>query len=168
MSTTLDLLKAADDLLLACEGLPPEEMDATIAAWMDGAADKATALQAVVAKAESQGEFLSQEAAALTAAAKQQIAVADRCRGLIVSLLRKQASLGEKPIIRGPGWSAFLRETKAVEVSDPGVLPPVYMRTRVSTEPDKAAIKADIEAGNLIPGASLVTRYSATIRKAGA
>ena len=165
MSTTLDLLREADLLIASCDGLAPEEMDATIALWMEGATNKAAALQAVVSRAESQEAYLTTEAKSLTAAAIQQAHVANRCRGLIVSLLRKQADLGEGSVIRGPGWSLSLRTTEAVEVSNPALLPPAFVRSKVSAEPDKAAIKAAIDGGQFVPGATVVQRYSTTIRK---
>jgi len=163
---TYELLRAADALIHACEGLEPEAMDSALAAWVDGATDKAAALQAVVARAESEELFLDGEAKSLARAAKQQATIAARCRTLIVALLRKRVEIGEGSVIRGPGWSLSLRQTEAVEVSDPTAIPPAYLRTRTTTEPDKAAIKEAVEAGETIPGASLVTRYSATIRKA--
>ena len=168
MSTTLDLLRDADALIRSCEGLDPEAMDAALAAWVDGAANKAAALQAVVSRADSQKEYLTGEAAALTAAADQQAAIAERCRRLIVSLLRKQEELGEKPIIRGPGWSMSLRRSEAVEISDPDAIPPEYLRVKTTKEPDKGAIKAAITEGLTVRGAVVVRRDSVTIRKQGA
>ena len=167
MSTTLDLLRDADALIQSCEGLEPEAMDAALAAWVDGAANKAAALQAVVARAEAQEAFLDGEAKALILAAKQQTAIAARCRSLIVSLIRKQVEIGEGTVIRGPGWSMSLRQTEAVEVSDLAAIPAAYLRVKTTTEPDKAAIKEAIESGEPIPGVSVVTRHSVTIRKAG-
>ena len=167
MSTTLDLLNSANALLSSCEGLPPEEMDAKIAEWLGNASDKAAALQAVVTRAENQKTFYTKEAQSLTVAATQQEAIAVRCRAMIVGILRKQSELGEGTSIKGAGWSMSLRESTAVDVSDLDALPPRYWRERTSREPDKAAIKADIESGVVVPGASLKLNHSVTIRKAG-
>jgi hypothetical protein len=104
----------------------------------------------------------------MTAAADQQAAIAERCRRLIVSLLRKQEELGEKPIIRGPGWSMSLRRSEAVEISDPEAIPPEYLRVKTTKEPDKGAIKAAITEGLTVRGAVVVRRDSVTIRKQGA
>ena len=168
MSTTLELLRDAHNLLTAVEGLPPDEMDARIAAWLDNATDKAAALQAVITRAESQEAFLKREADALTAAAKGQARAADRCRALIVDLLRAKMAIGEPGSIQGPGWTLSLRETQAVDVSDLDALPPAFWREKTTREPDKGAIKAEIEAGNTVPGAALKVNHSVTIRKAKA
>ena len=123
MSTTLDLIRQAEVLISSVDGLPPEEMDAAMAAWVSGAGDKAAALQAVIARAESEEAFLKREADALSAAAKAHGRVVERCRHMLVGLLRAKMALGEGTNIKGPGWSMGLRETQAVEVSDPTALP---------------------------------------------
>ena len=59
------------------------------------------------------------------------------------------------------------RRTTAVEI-DPDVaaadLPEGLYRTRTTYQPDKAAIKAALAAGQAVPGASLVERRSWTIK----
>lgn len=54
------------------------------------------------------------------------------------------------------------RHTEAVEVERDAELPPELTRTQV--EPDKAAIKAAIKAGQTVPGCSLVKNISTIIK----
>lgn len=49
-----------------------------------------------------------------------------------------------------------LRQTPAsVVITDEAALPPSMVKTKTSTSPDKAAIKAALEAGQEVPGASM-------------
>jgi hypothetical protein len=56
------------------------------------------------------------------------------------------------------------RSSVAVEVADGVTIPDQYMRTKVTTEPDKKAIKAAIEAGLEIYGCQLVTKLNTQIK----
>ena len=166
MSTTYDLIRAADALLSECGDLPPEEADARLSAWIDASTDKAAALQAVIARSEAESAFLDAEARAISAAAKRCDATVARCKGLLVQLLRSQVELGGPGKVSGPGWSAGLTSSRAVVVLSEGMVPGEYFRVKTTREPDKAAIKEAIESGAEVPGATLEDRYSATIRRA--
>lgn len=56
------------------------------------------------------------------------------------------------------------RKSVFVDVYEPDKLPVEYMRHKVTASPDKAAIKADIQAGEVVPGAELVERISLAIK----
>ena len=166
MSTTYTLIREAAALLYECGDLPPEEADARLSAWIDASTDKAAALQAVIARSEAESAFLGSEARAISAAAKRCDATAERCKGLLVQLLRSQVELGGPGKVTGPGWSAGLTSSRAVVVLSEGMVPGEYFRVKTTREPDKAAIKEAIESGAEVPGATLEDRYSATIRRA--
>lgn len=166
MSTTYTLIREAAALLYECGDLPPEEADARLSEWIDASTDKAAALQAVIARSEAESAFLGSESRAIAAAAKRCDATADRCRALLVQLLRSQVELGGPGKVTGPGWSAGLTSSRAVVVLSEGLLPPDYIRVKTTREPDKAAIKEAIEGGAEVPGATLEERFSATIRRA--
>ena len=164
--STYSLIRAASDLLQSCHDLPQEEAEARLLEWIDASSDKAAALQAVIARSEAEAAFLGSEARAIDAAAKGAKATAERCRKLLVELLRSQVALGGPGKASGPGWSAGLTSSRAVVILDEGMLPGDFFRpVKVTKEPDKAAIKAAIEGGAEVPGAVLEERHSVTIRR---
>jgi len=165
MSSTFDLIREAAALLFQCGDLPQEEADARLSEWIDASTDKAAALQAVIARSEAESAYLDGEARAIAAGAKRCKATADRCKGLLVQLLRSQVELGGPGKVAGPGWSAGLTKSKAVVVLSEGMIPAAFFRVATTREPDKAAIKEAIEGGAEVPGAALEDRYSATIRR---
>ena len=64
-----------------------------------------------------------------------------------------------------PLFSLSLRTTSSVEIDcDPQQLPASYQRTKIVSEPDKANIKRDLEAGKEIEGCRLKTKTSVVIK----
>lgn len=62
-------------------------------------------------------------------------------------------------------WAAKVAKTPPSVVIAEGVeLPAEYIRTTVKTEPDKAALKAAIAAGAIVPGVSLVSGHRMQIK----
>lgn len=60
------------------------------------------------------------------------------------------------PKIEAPDFTVSTRRTPpAVVVTDEGQIPPAYMKEKVTTAPDKAAIKAALESGETVPGCAL-------------
>lgn len=57
-----------------------------------------------------------------------------------------------------------LRKSTYVDVFDADMLAPELVRTRVTTAPDKTAIKKRLQAGELVTGAVLAERTSITIK----
>ena len=163
-STTYDLIRRAEELIRHSADLDPADVDAALAEWLAGADDKAAALRAVISRAENEADYLASEAKSITAAGRARAAVADQCRSRLKALLQARADLGEPPTATGPGWTASLRESVAVEIADPTAIPADYLRVR--REPDKGAIKAAMEAGQAVPGAELRHNVSVSIRPA--
>jgi len=66
-----------------------------------------------------------------------------------------------------PAHELSSRRTESVVIDpdlDPADLPPVFVREKRSLQPDRAAIKAALKAGQTVPGAELVTGRSWSIR----
>ena len=62
-------------------------------------------------------------------------------------------------------WAAKVAKKPASVVIAEGVeLPAEYVRTTVKTEPDKAALKAALTAGTVVPGVSLVAGHRLALR----
>ena len=62
-------------------------------------------------------------------------------------------------------WAAKVaKKPPSVVIADGIELPAEYVRTTVKTEPDKAALKAALTAGTVVPGVSLVAGHRIQIR----
>jgi len=58
------------------------------------------------------------------------------------------------------GW----RKSTVVMIADGATLPSEYVRTKITTEPDKMAIKLALTAGKAVDGCSLETRNNMTLK----
>lgn len=65
---------------------------------------------------------------------------------------------------KGDFASLSIRHTESVQVLDEEAIPEQYMRVKVSTTPDKTAIKKAIKAGEDVPGCALVVNESLAVR----
>ena len=62
-------------------------------------------------------------------------------------------------------WAAKVaKKPPSVVIAEGIELPSEYVRTTVKTEPDKAALKAALTAGTVVPGVSLVAGHRIQIR----
>ncbi len=62
-------------------------------------------------------------------------------------------------------WAAKIaKKPPAVVIADGIELPAEYVRTTVKTEPDKAALKAALTAGAVVPGVSLVAGHRLALK----
>lgn len=69
--------------------------------------------------------------------------------------------------LNGSKWESIYgkisyRTSRAVNIEDPALLPPQYIRTEI--KPDKVSIKEALEAGATLEGASLEERTSTIIK----
>jgi hypothetical protein len=60
--------------------------------------------------------------------------------------------------------SVSFRSSEAVEIVDAGEIPDEYLRVKMTSEPDKVAIKDAIKAGMVIGGCQLVKKLSTSIK----
>ena len=129
---------------------------------MDG--DLKDKLRAVIAYSLD----LEIEATGAAAASKRMKERADsldnRVKWLREYALRAMEATG-LPEISTDEWAAKVaKKPPAVVIADGVELPAEYIRTKVTTEPDKAALKAALAAGQVVPGVSLVAGHRIQIR----
>lgn len=63
-----------------------------------------------------------------------------------------------------PKVKISFRNSEAVEITDASAIPPEYIREKVETAPDKAAIKEALKSNFQIPGAILVQNKNIQIK----
>lgn len=56
------------------------------------------------------------------------------------------------------------RTSESVEIAEGATIPDAYIRTKVTSEPDKTAIKAALKAGEVIEGCQIVTKFNTNIK----
>jgi hypothetical protein len=59
-----------------------------------------------------------------------------------------------------PSHELASRKSQAVEIDDEEALDPQWLSFSTTSKPDKASIKEALKAGQLIPGAQLISRRS--------
>ena len=165
------------ELLQAAHGLLAEEPgpDATygdqcawlqrVCEWADGCDDKIAAYKAVHKAASRRRDECLDRAATWASMAGRHASVATRTRDLATLVLQAiRDTTGERKVTLADGEEARLQPTTAyrVDVLDVDALPAAYVR--VTTAPDKAAIKGALRAGAVVDGAALVAVASEHIR----
>lgn len=88
----------------------------------------------------------------------------NRVRWLREYALRAMEATGLPEISTDEWASKVAKNPPAVVIADGIELPSEYVRTTVTTEPDKAALKAALTAGTVVPGVSLVAGHRIQIR----
>jgi hypothetical protein len=156
MSTTFDLVSAADLLLATSWEFTEEEFAARLDAWLAKSADKLGALRAVCKLAEGRQAACKAEAATWTGAARSAGTRAERVKELARVLYCAARELGEE--LPGGRMQANGGETPLVfaEGFDPHTLPVIYQR--VTVEADVASIRAALQAGSTFAGITLGER----------
>jgi hypothetical protein len=75
------------------------------------------------------------------------------------------ANLGYKPFSSSVSpLRITFRQTQSVEVDDEESLPAEFLRRSETVAPDKVAIRKELKAGVIIPGARLITKTSMQIK----
>lgn len=108
------------------------------------------------------------EATGAAAAAKRMKERADsldtRVKWLRDYALRAMEATG-LPEISTDEWAAKVaKKPPSVVIAESAELPAEYIRTTFKTEPDKAALKAALVAGKVVPGVSLVAGHRLALR----
>ena len=90
--------------------------------------------------------------------------IENRVKWLREYALRAMEATG-LPEISTDEWAAKVaKKPPFVVIAEGAELPAEYVRTTVKTEPDKAALKAALTAGTVVPGVSLVAGHRIQIR----
>lgn len=118
---------------------------------MTDAADIADRMIADMLAAEAMGEAIRGEIADLTARRDRYDARKDAFRRQLLSLLD---ATGEKKMERPRATISRRAGLPSVQITDEAAIPSQLCKTTVA--PDKAAIKAQLLAGEIVPGALIV------------
>lgn len=109
---------------------------------------------------ESEANAIKAEITALQARMKRKQAAADRLREYV---LYSMDSMHDKTFETAKAY-ARVGYYQRVDIEDMGALPVEYVREKVTTSPDKTAIKKAIKAGAEVKGARLVSYPSLTVK----
>ena len=124
---------------------------------LDGQTDALDVLDALVierAKASAAEDAAKAVAGIFADRAKRQVekqASLSRMMGKVLD------AIGETKIQRPIGTISRTKARQSLEVYDEAEIPSQLLRTKITIEPDTAAIKAQLEAGVTVPGARLKT-----------
>jgi len=157
---------------LAEAGADGFDSDEDLTAWqsaLDGyievATDKFAACSAVIRRANHDAEFLRSEAARFANAAAKLDAVAARVTERTLMLLQAhEAATGQSKVtFDGTAWVKIARRhsTRCEVTCDGADLPFRFQAMKIT--PDKKAITAALEAGEMVDGCSMVPYVSESV-----
>ena len=116
----------------------------------------------VIEHLRAQAASRQQQAKRLVELARSEEARADALEeSLVLVLTRLQPSASRFSF---PHHELTSRKSQAVEIDDEDALPAEWLALKTTSQPDKAAIKEALKAGQPIPGAQLISRRSWRIR----
>ena len=121
-------------------------------------AAKADATCWVIEHLRGQAAYRQQQAKRLTDLSRSDVSRADALEdSLVLVLTRLQPSATRFSF---PNHELTSRKSQAVEIDDEDALDSQWLSFTTTSKPDKAAIKEALKAGQLIPGAQLLSRRS--------
>lgn len=119
-------------------------------------AAKADATCWVIEHLRGQAAYRQQQAKRLTALASGDASRADALEDSLVLVLTRLQPQATR--FSFPNHELSSRKSSAVEIDDEAALAPEWLTVKTTTQPDKAAIKQALKAGQQIPGAQLLSR----------
>ena len=125
-------------------------------------AAKADATCWVIEHLRGQAAYRQQQARRLTELSRSDAGRADALEGSLVLVLTRLQPTSTR--FSFPNHELTSRKSQAVEIDDEEALAPEWLTVTTTSKPDKAAIKEALKAGQLIPGAQLLSRRSWRIR----
>lgn len=131
--------------------------DETFLDTLDGATDAldiADRLIAMTLDAEAMAEAIKAQASDLTARRQRKEAQCDAFRAQMLKVLD---ATGLKKLERPRATISRRAGSQSVRITDEAAVPSQLCTVKTITTPDKAAIKAQIMAGEDVPGAEIVT-----------
>ena len=121
-------------------------------------AAKADATCWVIEHLRGQAAYRQQQAKRLTELSRSDASRADSLEeSLVLVLIRLQPTATRFSF---PNHELSSRKSQAVEIDDEEALDPQWLSFSTTSKPDKASIKEALKAGQLIPGAQLISRRS--------
>jgi hypothetical protein len=121
-------------------------------------ASKADATCWVIEHLRGQAAYRQQQAKRLTDLARSDAGRAEALEDSLVLVLTRLQPLATR--FSFPNHELSSRKSSAVEIDDEQALAPEWLMVKTTAQPDKAAIKEALKAGQQIPGAQLVSRRS--------
>ena len=121
-------------------------------------AAKADATCWVIEHLRGQAAYRQQQAKRLTELARCDASRADALEDSLVLVLTRLQPTSTR--FSFPNHELTSRKSQAVEIDDEDALAPEWLSFSTTSKPDKAAIKEALKAGQLIPGAQLISRRS--------
>jgi hypothetical protein len=121
-------------------------------------AAKADATCWVIEHLRGQAAYRQQQAKRLTELSRSDASRADALEDSLVLVLTRLQPKATR--FSFPNHELSSRKSQAVEIDDEDALDPQWLSFTTTSKPDKAAIKEALKAGQLIPGAQLLSRRS--------
>jgi hypothetical protein len=121
-------------------------------------AAKADATCWVIEHLRGQAAYRQQQAKRLTELARSDAGRAEALEESLVLVLTRLQPQATR--FSFPNHELSSRKTQAVEIDDEQALAPEWLTVKTISQPDKAAIKEALKAGQQIPGAQLISRRS--------
>ena len=121
-------------------------------------AAKADATCWVIEHLRGQAAYRQQQAKRLTDLARSDAGRADALEESLVLVLTRLQPQATR--FSFPNHELTSRRSQAVEIDDEQALAPEWLTVKTTTQPDKAAIKQALKAGQQIPGAQLLSHRS--------
>lgn len=125
---------------------------------MAALAAKADATCWVIEHLRGQAAYRQQQAKRLTELARSDAGRADALEESLVLVLTRLQPQATR--FSFPNHELSSRKSSAVEIADETALAPEWLTVKTTTQPDKAAIKQALKAGQQIPGAQLLSHRS--------
>ena len=147
--------------LLADIDAPPEAVADTVESLQGDLHDK---LRACIAYSLELGILAEGAAQAAKRMADRAKTLEDRTASLRAYVLRNMQDTGTAEVSTDEWACKVAKKPASVQIEDGAQLPAEYLRTKTTTEPDKAALKAVLSAGLVIPGVTLSQGYRLAIK----
>jgi len=151
-----DRLHAGDEAAHAQAITELEEALAAEESHRQALHQKADATCWVIDRLRAEAAYHQSQAKRFSALAATETSRADSLESTLISLLTRLFPQATR--FQFPDHLLTSRKSQAVAITDEAALPPQWLTTKTSTQPDKAAIKDALKAGHLIPGAHLLSR----------
>lgn len=145
---------------LASLDASPEQVSGALESLEGELSDKARAIGFVIRAIEAEAEAEKAWAKQAADKAKSLQNRADSLREYLSGAMR--ACGLEK--VTAPGIALSFRRSEAVNILDASSIPAEYLAPPRPRDPDKVAIKEDLKAGVIIPGAALDVRHTLQIK----
>lgn len=144
------------------------DVQAVLDAYFDDETERQDTIEAVIGRFEAKaksvaayclnmaatGDMLEEHIKAMQAKLKTCRAREGRLKDYLAANM-KAAGIRSIQADDGSFAAKFAKNPPRVEIWDEAQIPQDYLRTKTTTEPDKTAIKAAMQAGREVPGAKL-------------